>query len=104
MEAVAPKNTRSRDLPFHPYPQHLVQKVALRSGESVIIRPIRPQDAAIEKNFVRLLSANSKHFRFMEALQELNSEMRAHSVDWTFLFDLFPVPIIIVLNVLEKGS
>jgi GNAT superfamily N-acetyltransferase len=38
----------------------------------VTIRPIRSTDAAMEMDFVRKLSAETKHFRFLCALNELS--------------------------------
>ena len=38
------------------YPEHLVKHLRLRDGTGIIIRPIRPEDAQIEQNFVRGLS------------------------------------------------
>lgn len=39
-----------------------------------MIRPIGPQDARREQAFVRRLSAESRYFRFMNALRELSPE------------------------------
>lgn len=53
------------------YPQHLVRKHCLFDGTEVIVRPIRPEDAAIEQDFVRGLSEDSRYNRFMGQLREL---------------------------------
>jgi acetyltransferase len=58
-----------------PYPGHLVSEYRLADGRRITIRPIRPEDASIEQSFVQDLSAESRRFRFMEALNELNQEM-----------------------------
>jgi len=42
----------------------------------VLVRPIRPEDAAIEQQFVRSLSAQSRHSRFMGSQSELTPEMK----------------------------
>jgi acetyltransferase len=60
---------------IHPYPSHLVWRWQLPDGMDVLIRPIRPEDAAIEKTFVNNLSEQAKYFRFMQALHELTPEM-----------------------------
>ena len=60
---------------IHPYPAHLVDRWYLHDGTPMVIRPIRPEDAMIEDDFVRKLSPRSKYFRFMRALQELTPEM-----------------------------
>ncbi|MFC1689185.1 GNAT family N-acetyltransferase [Pseudomonadota bacterium] len=62
-------------LAIHPYPIHLVKQVQLNDGTDIVIRPIRPEDAEIEAEFVRGLSNESKYFRFMNSLQELSQEM-----------------------------
>lgn len=59
----------------HPYPGHLIRQYQLADGTNIIIRPIRPEDAEIEKRFVKQLSPEAKFFRFMNALQELSQDM-----------------------------
>ena len=53
------------------YPQHLVRQRALFDGRRVTIRPIRAEDSGMEQDFVRHLSDDSRHFRFMASLREL---------------------------------
>ena len=62
-------------LAIHPYPVHLLSRVQLHDGTDIIIRPIRPEDADIEQQFICELSNESKYFRFMSAMQELTIEM-----------------------------
>jgi acetyltransferase len=62
-------------LAIHPYPAHLVKQVQLNDGTDIVIRPIRPEDAEIEAEFIRGLSKESKYFRFMNSVQELSQEM-----------------------------
>jgi acetyltransferase len=62
-------------LAIHPYPVHLVKQVQLNDGTDIVIRPIRPEDAEIEAEFIRGLSKESKYFRFMNSVQELSQEM-----------------------------
>lgn len=62
-------------LAIHPYPAHLVKNIQLNDGTNIVIRPIRPEDAEIEAQFVRELSNEAKYFRFMNSLQELSQEM-----------------------------
>ncbi len=47
----------------------------MRDGTRVTVRPIRPEDRQIEREFVQNLSDESKYFRFMSALRELNEAM-----------------------------
>jgi acetyltransferase len=60
---------------IHPYPSHLIERVQLPNGQDLIIRPIRPEDAEMEQEFVRGLSEQTKYFRFMQAIKELTPEM-----------------------------
>ncbi len=60
---------------IHPYPTDLVQEWDLTDGTSITIRPIRPEDALIEREFVNGLSEQSRYFRFMYALQEITPAM-----------------------------
>ena len=60
---------------IHPYPSHLSEQISLADGTEILIRPVRPEDAEMEKNFVHNLSNESKYFRFMQMLHELTPEM-----------------------------
>ncbi|WP_262963791.1 bifunctional acetate--CoA ligase family protein/GNAT family N-acetyltransferase [Methylobacter psychrophilus] len=60
---------------IHPYPYQLTQNFQLANGANITIRPIRPEDAVLEKDFHNRLSERTKYFRFMQALQELTPEM-----------------------------
>jgi len=60
-----------------PYPSHLVQRLTLADGTVATIRPIRPEDAGIEQEFVRNLSDESRYFRFRDAVRELSPRMLA---------------------------
>jgi acetyltransferase len=60
---------------IHPYPQHLIEQVPLPDGTDLTIRPIRPEDAQMEQDFVRNLSDQTKYFRFMQTIKELTPEM-----------------------------
>ncbi|MCW8848170.1 MAG: bifunctional acetate--CoA ligase family protein/GNAT family N-acetyltransferase [Sedimenticola sp.] len=62
---------------IHPYPSHLVNRLHLSDGTTLTIRPIRPEDADIEQEFVRSMSPEAKYFRFMQTIDELTPEMLA---------------------------
>jgi len=59
----------------YPYPTHLVKEIQLSDGTEITIRPIRPEDAEMEKEFVHNLSMETKYFRFMETLSDLTPSM-----------------------------
>jgi acetyltransferase len=57
------------------YPAHLVRRVQLRDGSAVTIRPIRPEDAELERAFVHGLSDEARYFRFHDSLRDLTPRM-----------------------------
>lgn len=71
-------------LAIHPYPSQLVSQWQLTDGTPVVVRPIRPEDAKLEQDFVRHLSRKAKYFRFMGILQELTPGMlkRTTQIDY----------------------
>ncbi len=62
---------------IHPYPRHLIREEHLPDGTPLTIRPIRPEDAESEADFVRHLSPEAKRFRFMGTVNELSPELLA---------------------------
>jgi acetyltransferase len=62
---------------IHPYPAHLVSEWTAPNGMRVTVRPIRPEDAEIEREFVKQLSPEAKYFRFMSTIRELSPQMLA---------------------------
>ncbi len=66
---------RYAHMAIYPYPTHLVSHWQLPDGTDITIRPIRPEDAKIEQDFVHNLSEEAKYFRFMHAVQELSDEL-----------------------------
>jgi acetyltransferase len=57
---------------IHPYPSHLATSYQTADGKTVTIRPIMPEDADMEQDFVKRLSAETKYFRFMNTIRELS--------------------------------
>ena len=57
------------------YPQELIRHLVLRDGTRIVIRPIRPEDREIEKQFVQNLSDETRYFRFLNAIRELSERM-----------------------------
>ena len=66
-----------RHMAIHPYPAELVADVALRDGTMITLRPIRPEDAELERAFVHGLSEQTRFYRFFYQLQELTPAMLA---------------------------
>ena len=57
-------------LAIRPYPQELEQRVAWR-GETIVLRPIRPEDAAQHLAFFHALSPEDVRLRAFSAIREL---------------------------------
>jgi acetyltransferase len=70
MEAAARSWTEPR-FRIHRYPTTLIDRVQLRNGRSVTIRPVLPQDAALQRAFVAALSPAARYRRFHGAVNEL---------------------------------
>jgi len=80
-----PTADRYGHMAIHPYPAHLLTHWQLPSGNDVVIRPIRPEDAELTQKFVRSLSEETRYFRFMDAVSELSPAMLARltQIDYT---------------------
>lgn len=59
-----------------PYPEHLVERWALRDGTPVTIRPIRASDLALEQAFVVGLSPATRYQRLLSGRRLLPGELR----------------------------
>ncbi|MDK9725512.1 MAG: bifunctional acetate--CoA ligase family protein/GNAT family N-acetyltransferase [Sterolibacteriaceae bacterium MAG5] len=57
---------------IHPYPSHKTTSYQTPDGRTVTIRPIKPEDADMEQEFVKRLSPETKYFRFMNTIRELS--------------------------------
>lgn len=71
------KDGRYDHMAIHPYPRHLARETFLSDGTPLMIRPIRPEDAEYEQEFMRDLSKEAKQMRFMGSVNELSPEMLA---------------------------
>src|SRR6266446_5725748 len=59
------------------YPAELETVLTLKSGPTLRVRPIRPEDAPMEREFVDGLSEQSRYLRFMQHLPALTPQMLA---------------------------
>jgi len=82
---------------IHPYPAELEGELNLRDGLAVRVRPIRPEDAALELAFFNGLSERSRYHRFMQHLPELPPRMLARFTQLDYDRELALVAI-------EKGE
>jgi len=58
------------------YPPHLVESRRLPDASNIIIRPIRPEDDAIERAFIRGLSRDTGYNRLLSARKLTPAEIR----------------------------
>ncbi|WP_300303774.1 bifunctional acetate--CoA ligase family protein/GNAT family N-acetyltransferase [Ferrovibrio sp.] len=74
---VRPSTVVGHDrLAIRPYPSGLEEIVELRSGEKVLLRPIRPEDEPAHVDFVNNVSAEDYRLRFFSPMRNLpHSEM-----------------------------
>ncbi|BAL24523.1 bifunctional acetate--CoA ligase family protein/GNAT family N-acetyltransferase [Azoarcus sp. KH32C] len=77
VENVSPSVDRYAHMAIHPYPSQLISVWTQPDGTPVTIRPIKPEDAELEVEFVRKLSAETKYYRFMNTMRELPPAMVA---------------------------
>lgn len=66
-----------RHMAIHPYPAELESSFTTRSGVEMQVRPIRPDDALREQQFVAALSDQARFHRFFHMLQQLTPAMLA---------------------------
>lgn len=64
-------------LAIHPYPWRWVRLSQLKGGRTVQLRPIRPEDGVSIKKMVHEMSAESRYFRFMHAINDLSPQLVA---------------------------
>jgi len=62
---------------IHPYPAELQGELRLRDGTRVAVRPMRPEDAALELQFFNALSERSRYQRFLSQMAQLPPQMLA---------------------------
>jgi acetyltransferase len=63
------------DLAIRPYPEEFVREVQLRDGESLVLRPIKPEDEPLWHDLLRRTSRNSLWHRFRYSFKETTHEL-----------------------------
>jgi len=66
-----------RHMAIHPYPSELESDLELADGTVLRTRPIRPEDATLEQEFIGSLSERTRYMRFMQHLPALTPQMLA---------------------------
>lgn len=58
-------------LAIRPYPSGLEETITLRNGETVLLRPVRPEDEPAHEDFVQRVSAEDFRLRFFSPMRAL---------------------------------
>ncbi len=77
VQPVDPASRPYDHMAIHPWPVGLVQHFQLAQAGTVTLRPIRPEDALMERDFINGLSARSRYLRFLYPLAEGTPDMLA---------------------------
>ena len=77
IDNVSPTAGRYAHMAIHPYPSHLISTWVVPDGTVVTIRPIKPEDADLEVEFMASLSPETRYYRFMNTIRELPPAMVA---------------------------
>jgi acetyltransferase len=82
-----------------PYPTRFVMPWSLPDGTEVLLRPIRPEDEPLEREFLSTLSDESRRTRFFSSFREVTR-------DWLVMFCNIDYDrhIAIVAEIKEKGE
>ena len=57
-----------------PYPTEYIKDFTLKNGKQVILRPIKPEDEKLEKEFFDKLSEATQKFRFFKSIKNISHE------------------------------
>jgi acetyltransferase len=66
-----------KHLSIKPYPRELEEQVTLKSGETVRIRPIKPEDEPAHQEFLEKTSPEDKYFRFFRSVDDISHTQMA---------------------------
>ena len=64
-------------LAIRPYPEYLEEEVTLPSGQTILLRPIRPEDEPIHLDFINKLSEEDLRMRFFGLVHEFTHSQMA---------------------------
>jgi len=75
-ENVDPDNIKTYShLVVSPYPRELISEWKMSDDTDVLIRPIKPEDEAMERELFRRISKQTEYFRFFGYIGEVTHEM-----------------------------
>jgi len=75
LEFPAKTSRPYQHLVISPYPSQYEKEVVLRSGDKVLLRPIRPEDESLEEALYDRLSKDTIYFRFFGYAPNINHQM-----------------------------
>ncbi|MFH1006536.1 MAG: bifunctional acetate--CoA ligase family protein/GNAT family N-acetyltransferase [Candidatus Latescibacterota bacterium] len=58
-----------------PYPEEYITEFKMRDGRTAILRPIRPEDEALEREMFTNFSERTQHFRFFQLIKNITHEL-----------------------------
>lgn len=70
--------SQQKRLAIRPYPKELEQSIQLKNGQTILMRPILPEDEPTHKAFVEKVSEEDLYRRFFSDVGELNHEALAN--------------------------
>ena len=73
-ETLYEKTGPYKHLVISPYPDQFQKTIALRDGQQVLLRPIRPEDEPMEAAFFTALSKQSIYYRFMGYIPQVSHD------------------------------
>jgi acetyltransferase len=100
-----PPETREEQLPCHAiraYPSQYVSLWAMKNGESLIIRPIRPEDEPLMVSFHQKLSERTVYLRYFQPLKL--SQRTAHERLRRICFTDYDREMVLVGEYKDKGG
>lgn len=69
------KNDPYSHLIISPYPKKWEKRIKSKTGKSVLLRPIRPEDEPMEADMFRAMSEQTQRLRFFQLIKDITHEM-----------------------------
>ncbi|MCB0643005.1 MAG: GNAT family N-acetyltransferase, partial [Phaeodactylibacter sp.] len=75
LKAKVQRHRNYSHLAISPYPEQFTKEVQLKNGQTVLLRPIKPEDEPLEKAMFKLLSKETVYYRFFGYVPKLTHDM-----------------------------
>jgi acetyltransferase len=90
--SVAVPERTDAHLSIHPYPRELEERIRLKEGRAVVVRPIRIEDIRLYHQMLNLIPKNELFLRFCnqfgDAAQAIPTEMLANLIHFDYSRDM----------------